>query len=375
MHDMFADWYRLVDLKPDAETLTNRWHIINEYRKEASTEQWLDVIRIFLGADLSAVRTSGQFAQLFKAADPLFSLANDIELRVLAGAALIHRLSVPAPDADTVALGLASAYFAGRGPQGTFPGAVEQALQYLQDEGLRVREESDALAQVKLSASLKDFKKIDLPDITATQTWAALESHFRTVVEWNNELLTVLRRLQSSFSSAVEAFKKTTSSGTIGALKEESNILWWLFSERSRDLQTPFAEIGFPGGILLVSKEVADLTALLPGPASIGSVLGKALANCGATPEKVRLKDAVNAAPRDWREQWMSSLDSSTVEDLTPIIRSIRLSLSTGEPETWTPAYDKSGGLKAKLTLAPLDLATQLYTESLLVRSILQEEA
>jgi hypothetical protein len=373
MHDLFPDWYRIADLKPDAETLKNRWQVIGEFRKVASTAEWLDIVRISLGYTLSTITTASQFAQRFKTSDSLFSVADETELRVLAGAAIVHGLGTPDLDADTVSLALASAYFGGRGPRTVFPAVMEAALAYVRNEGIRVREESDELAALKARTPLKDLRKIELATVVTAPGWQIVEDNFQSIVSWNNDLLTALRKLQGSVSGAVEGLKATTTLGVVGGLKEEVNILWWIFSERSRDLELPLAAVGFPAAALVLPKEAADLTVMLPGPPSIENVLAKGLDNCGEVPETVRLRDVVNAADRSWREKWIATIDLTQVEDFTPIHRAVRISLSTNEATTWIPAYDKTSSVKAKSSLAPLAFSSQVYTESLLVRSLVRE--
>jgi hypothetical protein len=58
---------------------------------------------------------------------------------------------------------------------------------------------------------------------------------------------------------------------------EETNMLWWLFGGRSRDLDVLFSEVSADSIGLLAAKELADLTTLLPGPPSIKAIADRAI--------------------------------------------------------------------------------------------------
>jgi hypothetical protein len=128
-------------------------------------------------------------------------------------------------------------------------------------------------------------------------------------------------------------------------------------------------EVKSPGICLVAAKELADLTAILPGPAAARAVLGRALAAAGKLPSAVKLQDAVNASPREWRERWMDSALVAPVADLAPALRAVDRSLEVEDAKAWVPVYNKGAVVKADVSLSPLDLACQLYQECLLLRT------
>ena len=83
--------------------------------------------------------------------------------------------------------------------------------------------------------------------------------------------------------------------------------------------------------------------------------------------EPVALGDAVNALPREWRETWARSYQDAS-DGLTPVLTAIRRSLETDGKKAWVAAYKKTTGVDARRALSPLDLATQMYRECLLLR-------
>lgn len=380
MHPMFADWYRLADLKPEAETLEKRWQAITAVQESASVAEWLDLVRLFVGRPQREVTYSAPFAQRFKDHDPVFPLLNnDLELQVLAGAALMQLLEDPSDAADAVALALVSVDCRGRGVHGPISSAVATARSYLADEAIRMREdEAPQPAQftpVRLQGQpFKDIENLSIESIQGH--WSYADARLRDVANWNNELLSAVKALHTAASKMADAINtalkevaQPRESSAIRALREETNVLWWLFGERSRDLDAHLKEVGLPGACLIVAKELVDITTILPGPVSARAVLGKALMNAGKVPSTVKLQDAVNRSPREWRESWMASVDVAPVADLVPVHRAVYRSLETDDDRAWVPAYNKGAAVKANLSLAPLDFSHQVYEEGLLLRA------
>lgn len=380
MHPMFADWYRLADLKPDAEALEKRWQAIAALQENAPTEEWLDCVRLFVGRPQGEVTHAAKFAQRFKEADPLFPLLkNELELQVLAGAALMQLLEKPSHAADAAALAMVCVDCRGEGSQGPIPEAVATARKYLAEEAIRMREteQSQPAPLVPIKFQGQPFKEIaDLTVQSIQGNWPYADARFTQVATWNNELLagvkamhTAVGKMVETVNAALKQVAQPTTSKEVEALREETNILWWLFGERSRDLDIPIKEVKFPAICLIAAKEMADLTAILPGPVAARAVLGKALGTAGKAPAAVKLQDAVNASSREWRERWMGSAAVGPIADLAPVLRAVGRSLEVENAGAWVPVYNKGAVVKADVSLPPLDLACQLYDESLLLRA------
>ena len=56
---------------------------------------------------------------------------------------------------------------------------------------------------------------------------------------------------------------------------EETNMLWWLFSEHSRDGLKKWSELSVPAVSIMAGKELCDLTRVLPGPAAAMALFSK----------------------------------------------------------------------------------------------------
>jgi len=378
MHPLFADWYRLALLKAEADTLGKRWEAV-EGLKGCSVAEWLDAVRLFIGRSHKSVSSSASFIGRFKATDPLFPLLNnELEVQVLAGAALIHLFARPSVAADATALAVVCLDCRGKGEKGPLTAALPAAQKYLLDEGARMRRAGATpvapAKKVQVTSDLfEDIEKISVP--AAHNNWQTTDQNFATIQKWNNSLLqavlamnNVLAEVRAAVNAAPERSRAAAVSTELKALHEETDVLWWLFGERSRDLDLPFKEVQVPGACLVAAKELVDLTTILPGLVATRSVLGKALSNAGKVPAAVKLQDAVEKSPRPWREEWVESGGAGAVLDLAPVVRAVARSVEVDEGDDWTASYNRGSAVKANTSFSPIDLACQVYNEGLLAR-------
>jgi hypothetical protein len=154
-------------------------------------------------------------------------------------------------------------------------------------------------------------------------------------------------------------------------LREETNILWWLFAEHSRDLGHQMAQLPLPAACVVSGKELADLVEVLPGPLAAVGVLDRMLR---AVEPQLRttttVQEAVNAAPREWRARWAAGAECERVEDLCPVLCGIRRSLDTNGPDDWIPPVRTLTTVDVLAGLPPVELAVQAYQERLLAEAI-----
>jgi hypothetical protein len=135
----------------------------------------------------------------------------------------------------------------------------------------------------------------------------------------------VLETVGKVLSASVE---KT---GTFIAIQdEELELLWWVFGERSDDLNQPFKDVPVKVQPLVFAKELASATKFLPGPASIKSLLSRAGLKDN---QKVTIPDAVNACDAGWLVSLAAQSDISTL--VQPIHFAIRRKLETGDEASW----------------------------------------
>lgn len=370
MHDDFADWYRLTTTGSadhlQADHLERRWQGVEAAVKALKAGDELDLVRLLTGRNPAGKDFLATFRGAFKTADPTFSMhGNDLELRVLAGSALAHlteEKSAAAADRAALALVCTTALTA-VDARPWLPPFVELADSYLEERSREVRR--------RVSVTLPKFDPDGLQ-----ASFDAFAQSFATQ-EWTGKIPTTAKAAFTALSDAVGKFSRSTSQA-LSTLswqeerrREESDVLWWVTAEYSRDLDRRMADVKLPGAAVVAGKELADLVSL-PGPLAAKSFLDKVLSTCGtktAYRKPAGLAAAVAGTPRDWRATLCKRAGVEKVSDLTPALGAVRHSLTTDGEDEWVPAYKKAYGLDPSVEATPTDLATIVYRECLLARA------
>ena len=348
MHPDFGDWYRLAVLEPRSDTLELRWSAIETFSENLDIEDAMNLVRVFQGRG-SDEEFLARFRTALHAKDSAFKMRdNDIELRVLAGGSIAKVLQGdPSYVRDAVALATVCGDYCGARPHRELEEIINLARHVLDSEAVRVRRVRDSIhkpGRIELTTS-----------VSLKYDPAGLGQTFPAFVEELGEVLNGLKEAQA-------------------ALREESNIVWWLFAEHSRDLKKPMGTIAAAPACLHVAKELAELTEEIPGPLSTVAFLNKMLrSGRSKLPKEVTLIDAVNGANRAWRGQWAKS--DPGLNDLSPVRFAIKKSLESDGKDQWIPAFEKATGLAASKPIPPLLLARQTYDEALLARAIASTKA
>ncbi len=316
MHKDFAEWYRQAGIDPESEVLIKRWTAIDNYNPNHDDIVSLAQLFYCLGKP-SDMFVSG-FVKIFQDTDPIFKARdNQHELSVLAGATLIDVIeSAENKRADMAALSLASAAAQNLRPSPCVSEIPEIAIRYLG----------------KRSVNREEVEKEETEADTSHK----------------------LHELGSRLS----------------IVSEECNMLWWLFSEYSRDEEKPWKTFSLPAVAIMAGKELADLTLKIPGPNAVLAFLDKVI-RCvkSEPPESVPIKDAVNQLSVEWRERYAESHCTSKLQDLLPISEGIKLSMLSKKKQAWEPLFAQKVAIKAAAKIAPRKLAYQVFVENLLRRS------
>jgi len=193
---------------------------------------------------------------------------NDLELRVLAGSTIVCLLEMGSSDfADVAALGLVCSDYRGLYTNTPLPEIVTRAREHLfsRSTHLRARDEVPAVNFTDLNNDENLVQSVrqacvsgSLPDLGDL-----LPALFKDLVFAINQRTASIENVMSRLSERQRL------------LQEESNILWWVFGEYSRDLKQPMVALGLPTTCLIGAKELADLTTVLPGPLAASAFLDK----------------------------------------------------------------------------------------------------
>jgi hypothetical protein len=165
---------------------------------------------------------------------------------------------------------------------------------------------------------------------------------------------------------------KGSDSRELRIVAEETNMLWWLISEYSRDRKELWKIVGFPATSIIAGKELADLTRIIPGPVAATAFLDRIIrfSDSANSSKPVKVKDAIEKTPREWREQSvLKKLELQTgLEDLMPINNALSLSLAVTDGDEWSSVFEKGTAVSANSKMLPNALAYQVFLERLLAR-------
>jgi hypothetical protein len=307
-----GDWYRAAGMEPNSETLPKHGAAIEEY--DPTPAQVISLTRLFYGFLKQDDLFLDDFRKSFQAKDPAFPMRdNMLQMAVLAGASLIQLIKHGKDEqlADLAALCMVSAAAQGLRAVPPVPEMPEIAARYLEERPSK---------RVSLGVD-KDEKDTE----------------------------SRLGKLRSE----------------LALVSEETDMLWWLVSESSRDLKKTWKEIGLPATAIVAGKELADLTRIIPGPVAAIAFLDRIvrISNSGKSPKAVKVKEAIEKTPRNWLEQNMPEPTSAGLKDLLPITNGVKLSLTVDEGGEWSSVFEKGTAIKDTSKILPSALAYQLFLE------------
>jgi hypothetical protein len=336
MHKDFAEWYRAAGVPPNGDILPKRWEAIEKY--EASRDGIVSLVRLFYRLGKPSEEFENAFRTAFQTADPAFQMRdNDQELLVLAGAKLIDVIErSPVELTDLAALSLVCAAAQNLRGSAAVPDIPENAARYLSKRTIERAREGQGD-----SDSASSERKTLFDGLTAAGAPI-------------NGLPAELERLQRE----------------LAVVSEESNMLWWLFSEHSHDLKQPWAKSTVPAVALIAGKELAELTRVLPGPLAATAFLDRVLRFAKAKPPNtILVVEAINDVSVEWRRIYAERNCPAELEDLAPISHGVKISLTAPENDAWFIAFKTGTGISADSKLVPHLLAYQVFLEGLLCRS------
>jgi hypothetical protein len=333
MHKDFAEWYRSAGITPDGEILPKRWAAIEEY--QPGRDDIVSLARLFCRLGKPNEVFLNAFRASFQKTDPAFPMRdNDQELVVLAGAELVDTIQRSAVNvADFAALSVACAAAQNMRGRPAVVDIPEIAVRYLAERSIDRAVDGDGS---------------DAPS--------------------SKPLFAALTALGAPHDGVPKEFERLQRE--LSVVSEESNILWWLFSEHSRDLKEPWKKFGVPAVTLLAGKELADLTRVIPGPVAATAFLDRVI-RCAKSkpPASMLVTDAIKGVTMEWRQRYVSQGCPAQIEELLPISHGLKISLMSPDEAAWVSAFTQGTGIKADVELPPNVVAYQLFLEALLCRA------
>jgi len=149
-------------------------------------------------------------------------------------------------------------------------------------------------------------------------------------------------------------------------MREESQMLWWIFGGHSRSLCRGFSCLDSYQAALVGAVDLANLTTFtLLGPIAAPAMLERVIAS--SKKQKAPSAKSLLATLESFDQSDLNNLEISTElpARITPVSSAIDLARTLGKG-AWHQRFKTLTGVDASIELEPISLAVQLYHEHLL---------
>lgn len=347
----FADRYAEAGLAPTPQMITFRQEPTKRIVDNITDARILDLAAIYYGStepDLTWFRD--EFAQ----EDASFSLvSNERETRVLA--AVILGELVANESSEAILAVIIGSVMGHRIPS--------QSVWLLGD----AREALGLLSVISRKPGKVETKIAPTVNTKLTEEITELAHN-----DWTT-LLTVLGKIRSEAQSSAKSTAVQSTSALsaldrqVKLMREESQMLWWLFGGHSRLLERSFGsfaphQAALVGAVDLGTLTTQSLLGPVAAPAMLERVIGLAKRTKGAQPQNLAAAiDGLTTEDIDRLEVFSTKLPPR----LAPVTAAIDLARTMGTG-AWHARFQVKTGLDAAISFDPVHLAEQLYREHLL---------
>jgi len=154
-------------------------------------------------------------------------------------------------------------------------------------------------------------------------------------------------------------------------LQEEVAMLWWYIGGWSRALERPFTDLGTGLTALMAGLDLAHLTQRGGGPIAAPAILQRVIVGSGAGwNKKLALTSAVEALPAGAFQLLEIPKNIGDVSDLCPVLSALAKAEEIGGGGKWHAAFKRDSQLDATSEFLPIELAMQVYRESILLAQV-----
>lgn len=346
----FADRYAEAGLSPSAQLITERSESAKRIIETITTQKILDLAEAYYespSVDLVWLRDE------FLKDDASFSLVNnEREVRVLA-AVMLEQLAEKGRNPAILSV-LAGNVVGNRKPAQSewLVGSTKQAFGILS-----VQNRVPSAIEKIIPTVTKDI----VQEITNSASEGDTAKLGASVIKARNEAVTSAKSTSAQANKAFEEIDRQ-----MDLLREETQMLWWLFGGHSRLLEKPFSGFDPYQAALVAAIDLGTLTdysALGPiaAPAMLERVITLAKKIKGASTRE--LSTTIDSLPVAELERLQ--INTNLPARLAPVTTAIELARTLGEG-AWHARFKSLTGFDASISFGPLPLAEQLYREHLL---------
>ena len=357
MDEKFGDWMRDALADIDDSVLKRRWSGVEALAGSLKDDDVLDLVLYSTGCEMHDDASLQKVRSTFWEHDNAFRMeGNELELRRLCGAVLIHILHrEPARRLD-VALASICVHFGGSLDEHGWPVLLQEAEKTVQHLSAGVRS-SDVIGRN--------------PGRTALPS--KVLGRMKELIDEGHDQIPIadLNVLLSQFAKTINQLGRDHSelSGALALQKEENDILWWLVGGYSNDLEQRFDVMNGATAAIIAGKELADHVIHLPGPLSVGNILQRVIKKTEDSDVAVSFETLVPELPMHWRQKVVAD-STDRVLRYCPLTTAISHCVAMEDNASWVTLFSKQFPLSTKLEMRPEVLAYQMYRERMLSFSL-----
>lgn len=350
----FNELYVDIAMKVEDGQLDKRQKAINLYLEKIDSEDIYMLVRLYFGMEHDG-NEFDNFVSAFVEEDNNFSERYIRELEVLAGATL---LAVANSESDyrylAELLVLTTSFF-------KKPAAGSRVLTEIKDcfdqDRRNIRESINVASNLEFDDDSIDTDIEEIKSLTAWNTATAQKI---------GDLLTDIFESTRSLREVIDDFSKQKS-----IYFEDSQLLWWMMSEWSSELDCSLREIDSTKGTLVIGYEAATYIANYPGPYSMEGIIKKLVHACKGNKGKVKLTSVMAKIDPRLRKSIKEASENCKVIDLLPITNAVRCSEDAIDEGEWYPRYIRGVDNKDNIEENTCDnYAWQFYLECLVISII-----
>jgi len=347
MNNNFNEWY--IEAGISLTEGQKRLSSIEIFMDVVKVNDIINLVKLFYGLPVNEEFTN-TFAEVFIKNDLSFSRKNKQELAVLAGAVLVQIAEADGDNCYFVELVTLAASYGGRVP--VVSGILSEIKQTFIKDSYSIRETNPA-------------KNEHVKPPTSNPLIESLEDNWTS--DTSKNLREYINKIEASFSELYKIVSEISESQDI--YHEDSQLLWWLTSGWSPELNCSYKTIDKQSACFLIGKEAAELVNVFPGPYSIKGVFNKMLESCKRNKTNIPLTDIIYATDNDWKTKYVGDYNDPILIELLPLTAALIHSENTSSKEEWISKYTQEIHVSVKeMKYSPLEYAMQIYLEVLAQR-------
>lgn len=339
--DHFPTWYKTIELNLTPDILQKRISAIEKIIQEENVELWLDIVKLAYGIVPGDQNNKDLVVDIFKEFDLSFPIqANDNIVKVLSQICLCFLFESKSHLRQIVSLAIINLNF------------------------------------------FEQYSSVEVPFYeSAHKTDVVNETDVSFDVEEAVENLTIKAEALEEDEDGEEGMENEDTLNLINLvrylstenkkLKEETNVLWWLFTQYSNLNKAYFYELTLSKMVISSAYELFQITQNSGFLNSSKHILNKALIISNGNKTKLKelsLADVINETLDTVKDGILALGDQS---EFTPFLHAVNLEKSLGDLGLYKATFNKkfgAGSIEKKFK--PEELAFQFYAEMTFIKSL-----